>query len=137
VFEVWAARAAPALARAAVLGMAVLGMAASGMAASGMAVFDSSEVVIDRVLSPAWRARPAALMVVEMARYNRAGLNACAILAGSIDPGAWVLGAALLPLQERFSPDPDLIAAPRRAPSVRTTRALIGARALLLAHAMV
>lgn len=98
VFEEWAARAAPALARAAV---------------SAMAVFDFSQVVIDGVLSPVWRARLAGLVAAEMARFNHAGLSPCAVLPGSIGPGARVLGAALLPLQERFSPNPDMIAAAR------------------------
>lgn len=96
VFDIWAARAAPALARAAV---------------SALSVFDFESVVIDGVLCPAWRARLTALTAAEMARFNHAGLRPAAVAPGSIGPGARVLGAALLPLAERFAPDADLIAA--------------------------
>ena len=97
VFEAWADRAAPALARAAV---------------SGLSVFDFDSVVIDGVLGRVWRARLAARVAAEMARFNHAGLRAAAVVPGSIGPSARVLGAALLPLTERFAPDPDLIATP-------------------------
>ena len=104
VFEVWAARAAPALARAAV---------------AAMAVFDFEKVVIDGVLGRSWRARLARATIAEMARFNHAGLSPVIVAPGSIGPAARALGAALLPLTERFSPDPDLIAAPRRPVTLR------------------
>jgi predicted NBD/HSP70 family sugar kinase len=104
VFDAWAVIAAPALARAAV---------------AAMAVFDFEAVVIDGVIGPVWRARLARLMAAEMTRFNHAGLSRATVAPGSIGPAARVLGAALLPLMERFCPDPDLIAAARRPPTAR------------------
>ncbi|MGG7568020.1 ROK family protein [Rhodovulum sp. DZ06] len=92
VFETWASEAAPALARA---------------AASACAVYDFEDVVIDGVLWGGWRRQ-----LVHMVRRsfldgaNLSGLSVPRIGPGALGGDARVLGAALLPLHERFSPDP-------------------------------
>ena len=51
-------------------------------------------------------------------RFDCTGLSPIEIAAGSIGPQARVLGAALLPLIGRFSPDMDLLVkTARQAPS--------------------
>jgi predicted NBD/HSP70 family sugar kinase len=97
-FDAWAAVAAPALARAAV---------------AAMSVIDFKSVVIDGVLSARWRRALTERVAQEVTRFNHAGLRAASVREGSVGPTAQVLGAALLPLHERFSPDADLIAPAR------------------------
>ncbi|MGF1551900.1 MAG: ROK family transcriptional regulator [Paracoccaceae bacterium] len=93
-FEDWLATAAPALARA---------------VAAALAVIDFETVVVDGLFCPAWRARVVERIEAETARLNRAGLAPAAIVPGSLGATARVLGAAFLPLGERFSPDAELL----------------------------
>ncbi len=94
VFEAWLQRAVPALARAVV---------------SAMSVVDFEEVVIDGLLRPDWRRRVVEGVASAYGRFDCTGLSPIEIAAGTIGPPARVLGAALLPLIGRFSPDKDLL----------------------------
>ncbi len=99
----WTAQAGDALARATV---------------AAASVIDIETVVIDGLL-----AAPRVARVVDAVRsalddLNRKGLSSFAVRQGSIGPPARVLGAALLPLSSRFSPDPDLLI---RGPKERVT----------------
>ena len=106
IFEAWLQQAVPALARAVV---------------SAMSVVDFEEVVIDGLLRPDWRRRVVDGVAGACSRSNRAGLSPIAIATGSVGPPARVLGAALLPLIRRFSPDTDLLVKSAKAgkPPVR------------------
>ncbi|SFI42117.1 ROK family transcriptional regulator [Albimonas pacifica] len=99
-FADWLAGAAPALARAVV---------------SAMAVIDFEAVAIDGVLPPAWRLRLLDATHEAVLRFDRTGLSPAELREGTIGGEARVLGAALLPLQARFSPEPDLLINRRRA----------------------
>ncbi len=101
VFEAWSRRAVDALARAAV---------------SAMSVVDFEEVVIDGQLPPDWRRRIVDGVTRAYGRFNCTGLSPIEIATGSIGPQARVLGAALLPLIGRFSPDTDLLVKTARTP---------------------
>ena len=93
-FEAWAAEAAPALALA---------------AASACAIYDFGTVIVDGVLWGGWRRRLVHMVRAEWARYSFAGLRKPELIPGSLGGEARVLGAALLPLHDRFAPDPDLL----------------------------
>ena len=94
IFDAWLQSAVAALARAVV---------------SAMSVIDFEEVVIDGVLRPDWRRRVVDGVAGAYGRFNCAGLSPIEIATGSVGPPARVLGAALLPLIGRFSPDTDLL----------------------------
>ena len=94
VFEAWLDRAGPAL------GFAV---------ASACSVYDFSDVVVDGVLWGGWRRRLSRRVAEELSALNLAGLHRPRIGPGALGGEARVLGAALLPLQARFSPDPGLL----------------------------
>ena len=94
VFDAWLRRAVEALARAVV---------------SAMSVVDFEEVVIDGLLRPDWRRRVVDGVTSAYGRFDCTGLSPIEIATGSIGPKARVLGAALLPLIGRFSPDTDLL----------------------------
>ena len=94
IFDAWLQRAVDALARAVV---------------SAMSVVDFEEVVIDGLLRPDWRRRVVDGVTSAYGRFNCTGLSPIEIATGSIGPQARVLGAALLPLIGRFSPDTDLL----------------------------
>ncbi|MEM9012772.1 MAG: ROK family transcriptional regulator [Pseudomonadota bacterium] len=94
VFAAWCARAAPALARAIV---------------GAISVVDFETVVIDGVLNPRWRRALRHAVAEEIRRQNLAGLTLPELATGSVGAQARVLGAALLPLNDRFSPDIDLL----------------------------
>ena len=94
VFEAWMRRAVEGLARAVV---------------SAMSVVDFEEVVIDGLLRPDWRRRVVDAVTSAYGRFDCTGLSPIEIATGSIGPQARVLGAALLPLIGRFSPDTDLL----------------------------
>ena len=94
VFDAWMRRAVEALSRAVV---------------SAMSVVDFEEVVIDGLLRPDWRRRVVDGVTGAYGRFDCTGLSAIEIATGSIGPQARVLGAALLPLIGRFSPDTDLL----------------------------
>ena len=94
VFDAWMRRAVEGLSRAVV---------------SAMSVVDFEEVVIDGQLRPDWRRRVVDGVAGAYGRFDCTGLSPIEIAAGSIGPQARVLGAALLPLIGRFSPDTDLL----------------------------
>lgn len=95
----WSAEAAEALARAVV---------------SVAAVVDVETVVLDGLPSRARLAALADAVTQALGRFDRTGLSPFALRLGSLGRPARVLGAALLPLYERFSPDPDVLT--RRRP---------------------
>ena len=101
VFDVWLRRAVEGLSRAVV---------------SAMSVVDFEEVVIDGLLRPDWRRRVVDGVIGAHARFDCTGLSPIEIATGSIGPQARVLGAALLPLIGRFSPDTDLLVKTARVP---------------------
>lgn len=103
IFADWAAGAVEALARAVVCAMSVV---------------DFEAVVIDGILRADWRRRITHGVRQALARFDARGLSPVEIATGSIGPGARALGAALMPLHERFSPQPALM--------VRQTGALPG-----------
>ena len=94
IFDAWLQRAVSALSRAVV---------------SAMSVVDFEEVVIDGLLRPDWRRRVVEGVAGAYGRFDCAGLSPIEVATGSIGPPARVLGAALLPLIGRFSPDTDLL----------------------------
>lgn len=99
IFERWAAEAGPAIAHA---------------AAAAMAVYDFETVIVDGVLAATWRRRLMLKVRASLARdFNLAGLSPAAVTTGDLGPAARVLGAALLPLHERYSPDAELVLRPR------------------------
>ena len=106
IFDAWLRRAVEALARAVV---------------SAMSVVDFEEVVIDGLLRPDWRRRVVDGVTSAHGRFDCTGLSPIEIATGSIGPKARVLGAALLPLIGRFSPDTDLLVktAGRSKPTTR------------------
>ena len=106
IFDAWLRRAVEALARAVV---------------SAMSVVDFEEVVIDGLLRPDWRRRVVDGVTSAYGRFDCTGLSPIEIATGSIGPKARVLGAALLPLIGRFSPDTDLLVktAGRSKPAAR------------------
>ena len=107
LFDAWLQRAIEALARAVV---------------SAMSVVDFEEVVIDGLLRPDWCRRVVDGVTGAYGRFNRTGLSPIEIAAGSIGPPARVLGAALLPLSGRFSPDTDLLVKTAKVPKVADHR---------------
>ncbi len=94
IFDAWLLRAVAALSRAVV---------------TAMSVVDFEEVVIDGLLPPDWRRRVVEGVAGAYGRFDCTGLSPIEIATGSIGPPARVLGAALLPLIGRFSPDTDLL----------------------------
>jgi predicted NBD/HSP70 family sugar kinase len=95
VFRGWAKTAAEALARAIV---------------AAASVIDIQAAVVDGLLKPHWRDSLLVELKTAMKRFNQAGLSPIDIAAGTIGARATVLGAALLPLHTRFSPDTELLA---------------------------
>lgn len=102
VFEDWLAQAVPALAQTVV-------------AACG--IFDFQSVVVDGLLPTRWRARLVAELERELEGFNPAGLSPVEVREGSLGWAARVAGAALLPLNERFSPDTDLLVRNTQSPT--------------------
>ncbi len=94
IFDNWMHCTVPALAHAIV---------------SAASVIDFQEVVVDGLLCPTWRQRIVDAVSEQCAKFNHAGLSPFEIAIGSIGPSARVLGAALMPLIRRFSPDTDLL----------------------------
>ena len=95
IFSDWLQGAVEALSRAVV---------------SAMSVIDFETVVIDGLLRPDWCRRVADGVAGTYGKFDCTGLSAIRVETGSIGPEARVLGAALLPLIRRFSPDTDLMA---------------------------
>ena len=102
IFSAWLHRAVDALARAVV---------------SAMSVVDFEEVVVDGLLRPDWRSRVVEGVAGAYGGFDRTGLSPIEIGPGSIGPKARVLGAALLPLIGRFSPDTDLLVKTAKIPA--------------------
>jgi len=100
IFRNWLDEAAPAIAQSAV---------------AALGVIDFQQIVVDGILPAEWRMRVTERLEEEIARFNLAGLRRAQVVAGTIGPSARVLGAAMLPLRARFSPDPDLLARIRPA----------------------
>lgn len=100
IFGLWMDQAAPAVAASIV---------------SALSVIDFETVVVDGIMTPDWRRQLRERIVVELSRQNLAGLIQPKIAAGSIGFSAPNLGAAIMPLRARFSPDPDLVV--RRSPA--------------------
>lgn len=94
VFSTWLEQAVEALSRAVV---------------SAMSVVDFETVVIDGLLRPDWRRRVVDGVAGAYGKFDCTGLSPIEIATGSIGPKARVLGAALLPLIGRFSPDTELL----------------------------
>lgn len=94
IFRKWMNRAVPALSHAIF---------------SAISVIDFQEVVIDGLLCPTWRQRIVDAVLEECEKFNHAGLSPFEIAVGSFGPSARVMGATLMPLIERFSPDTDLL----------------------------
>ncbi|KAA0595294.1 putative NBD/HSP70 family sugar kinase/biotin operon repressor [Azospirillum lipoferum] len=94
IFDAWAETACAELSRGVV---------------SALSVIDFQEVVVDGFLPPSWRDRFTQRLSAAVGCFNRSGLKAAPVMAGSIGPMARVLGAAMLPLKARFSPDTDLL----------------------------
>ena len=94
IFNKWMQRTVPTLSHAIV---------------SATSVIDFQEVVLDGLLCPAWRQKIVDAISDECAKFNHAGLSPFEIAIGSIGPSARVLGAGLMPLIRRFSPDTDLL----------------------------
>lgn len=94
VFDAWCGEAVGPLAQAVV---------------SALGVIDFETVVVDGLLPPAWRERLTRRLVAEVGRFNHFGLTRAQVVPGTIGPVARVLGAALLPLWTRFSPNTDLL----------------------------
>lgn len=97
-FDAWLADAAPAIAWAVV---------------AAASVIDIEKCVIDGVMNPAWRIRLVEAVATEVTRFNLSGLSRLDIAEGGAGAKARVLGAALLPLEQRFSPDAESPAAPQ------------------------
>ena len=106
IFNKWMHRTAPALARAII---------------SAASVIDFQEVVIDGLLCPTWRKQIVHAVSKECAKLNHAGLSPFQIAVGSIGPSARVLGAALMPLLQRYSPDSELLVKTRGIPRTPET----------------
>ncbi|SMF29478.1 Sugar kinase of the NBD/HSP70 family, may contain an N-terminal HTH domain [Tistlia consotensis] len=94
IFEAWAEGAVAVLARSVV---------------SALAVIDFEAVVVDGLLPPSWRRRFTLRLAEALEGFDWTGLQPAEILPGSIGPMARVLGAAMLPLKARFSPDAELV----------------------------
>ncbi|WP_211109828.1 ROK family transcriptional regulator [Azospirillum oleiclasticum] len=94
IFDAWSETATAELSRAVV---------------SALSVIDFQAIVVDGLLPPVWRQRVTARLAAALEGFNRSGLTPTTVAAGSIGPMARVLGAALLPLKARFSPDTDLL----------------------------
>ena len=93
IFARWMDAAAPEVARAIV---------------SALSVIDFEVVVIDGHLTPQWRCKLKSRIGEELGALNLSGLVRPTLATGSIGPTAPVLGAAMMPLHARFSPDPGL-----------------------------
>lgn len=76
---------------------------------TALSVIDFETIVIDGLLPPEWRRRTAQSLRAALNSFDLRGLRTPEIATGSIGPSARVMGAALLPLKARFSPDPALL----------------------------
>jgi predicted NBD/HSP70 family sugar kinase len=84
--------------------------AAAGLAqavAAACSVIDFECVLIDGWCPPNVRAQVVSAVTEALAQLNLAGLHAPVIREGTIGPDARALGAASLPLSERFLVEPN------------------------------
>ncbi|GMG82621.1 ROK family transcriptional regulator [Paralimibaculum aggregatum] len=81
---------------------------------SALAILDFETVVIDGVLPPQWRRDIVRQVRTALTRFDLRGIVVPQLVTGSVGPPARVLGAALMPLRVRFSPDPKLLVAGRK-----------------------
>lgn len=94
VFGLWMDEAAPAVASSIV---------------SALSVVDFETVVIDGIISPDWRHQLRKRIIGELSRQNLSGLILPTISTGSIGTSAPKLGAAIMPLRAKFSPEPEMV----------------------------
>ena len=94
LFETWLEETLPEFTRAVV---------------AALSIIDFESVVVDGLLPPRWRTRLTEGLAAGLAGFNLSGLSQTRIVSGSIGPMARVLGAAMLPLEARFSPNTDLL----------------------------
>ena len=94
VFSTWLDQATEPLARAVICAISVI---------------DFESVVIDGLIRSDWCQRVVEAVTKEVFEFNRTGLSPIEISLGSIGPKARVLGAAMLPLIEKYSPDKELL----------------------------
>ena len=94
VFSAWAETAAQALARCAV---------------AAASVIDFETMLIDGFLNPRWRSALRTATEAAVQGFDLTGLSPFAFAEGSLGADARVLGAAILPLHARFSPQPELL----------------------------
>ena len=111
IFSSWLQRATEPLSRAIV---------------SAISVIDFEAVVIDGLIRSDWCDRVVEAVANAYPRYNRTGLSPIEISSGSIGSKARVLGAALLPLIESFSPDKDLLVKNAKVPNPDKRKPVIG-----------
>ncbi|MEM9429326.1 MAG: ROK family transcriptional regulator [Pseudomonadota bacterium] len=93
-FDAWLARAAPALATAAV---------------SIAAVIDAPSVVIDGAMPPAARAALIAATQAALQNMDQSGIGPVRVIEGALGRDAPAKGAALLPLMERYLLDTSVL----------------------------
>ncbi|PTW63002.1 putative NBD/HSP70 family sugar kinase [Breoghania corrubedonensis] len=91
---------------------------------AALSIIDFEAVVVDGLLPPAWRNRLTAGLEESLADFNLSGLSSTLVTAGSIGPMARVLGAAMLPLEARFSPDTDLLVRSSQRPALEPREAV-------------
>jgi predicted NBD/HSP70 family sugar kinase len=94
IIEGWIETAVPDIARATVCALSVI---------------DFEAIVIDGLLPPSWRRRLTHRISAEIRQFDLRGLGMPKVATGTIGQTARVLGAALLPLKARFSPETDLL----------------------------
>lgn len=102
VFDAWCGRAAAGIARCIV---------------SAASLVDLETVVVDGVLNAAWRTRLCGAIRRACGAFDWSGLEPVVVAEGSLGARARVLGAALLPLHARFSPQADLLMRGAQAPA--------------------
>lgn len=110
------ANTVPAAADEAVLApwVAAAGTALARAAIATASVVDIDTVVVDGLVAPALLDRVASALDAAIPGFNTKGIAPLTVRRGAVGKRARVLGAALLPLNARFSPDPDvLVGAPR------------------------
>ena len=94
VFQRWMDQAAPAVAQAIV---------------SALSVVDFETVVIDGAFPPTWRRQLKGRIADEVGSLNLPGIVVPEIATGTIGQRAPALGAAMMPIRKRFSPDPAMV----------------------------
>ncbi|MGB0905735.1 MAG: ROK family protein, partial [Mangrovicoccus sp.] len=91
LFETWCADAAPHLAHSIFASASLL---------------DIDKVVLDGILPPAWLDQLSQAVQTALAKFNTKGVAEFDISTGHLGRSARVMGAALMPFDARFTPDP-------------------------------